>query len=337
MELHVQAATRNTLVFRWQLSIVGDVTSQAVPPPHLSSLRLRYQATGSSVVQYSSPLDITPLSRDHEQHVVIGQLHENTQYDVCLTSSPSLWSGDLGSGSGSDEVITCTQVSTTTDPLAVVLGSTLGSLAMLAMVALFVFIARWQHGRRVRKRNAVHQVTALLVARQPPPPYSSIVNCTTTTSGSNSRDGSPLHHSHPREYQGQGHEGHHRLHYDVCADDDEMSSGNLSLVLNNNSSRTADTRAAVDLDLHTTNVEGESRPVSTGPAEEVTILQLEPSADVVHGGDVIYCSTFNTVGQDQCRNDRTNDLDVYSEVSRKITHCNGRLTFVQRLRRILRS
>jgi hypothetical protein len=150
MELYVQSATRNSLVFRWTIpyplensdaNADNDVTHHTVLKIPSLTYRLRYQAMGSSVVQYSNVIDAS------SQQYLLGQLHENTYYKVCLTVTTAL-------GSGEDDVIACTRASTTTDSLAVVLGSTCGAFVTLGLVVFFVFIARWQHERRLRKRYA---------------------------------------------------------------------------------------------------------------------------------------------------------------------------------------
>jgi hypothetical protein len=150
MELYVQSATRNSLVFRWTIpyppensdaNADNDVTHHTVLKIPSPTYRLRYQAMDSSVVQYSNVIDASS-----QQHL-LAQLHENTYYKVCLTVTSAL-------GSGEDDIIACTRASTTTDSLAVVLGSTFGAFVTLGLVVFFVFIARWQHERRLRKRYA---------------------------------------------------------------------------------------------------------------------------------------------------------------------------------------
>lgn len=155
MELYVQSATRNSLVFRWTIpyplensdaNTDNDVTHHTVLKIPSLTYRLRYQAMGSSVVQYSNVIDASS-----QQHL-LAQLHENTYYKVCLTVTTAL-------GSGEEDVIACTRASTTTDSLAVVLGSTCGAFVTLGLVVFFVFIARWQHERRLRKRHADRLIT----------------------------------------------------------------------------------------------------------------------------------------------------------------------------------
>jgi Fibronectin type III domain len=122
---------------------------------------VRYQAIGSSVVQHTRLLDPTTSVFD------ITQLHENTNYDICVVrlrlSSISLNSGGIllpavsaqlpPTGSPLDAVATaCVKGATSTDSLSVALGSTFGAFLTLALIVALVFVAKWQHVRRAKKR-----------------------------------------------------------------------------------------------------------------------------------------------------------------------------------------
>ena len=143
--MELLTATRNSLGFRWSLPPpANNVTS-----PPILSFRLRYQAVGSTVVQYSFPIDAS------NRHYVISQLHENTYYDVCLGIVTSNAAAPVLFDSAH-----CVRANTTTDSLSVVLGSTFGAFMTLGMLVFLIFIAKWQHRRRLRKQHAINQLTS---------------------------------------------------------------------------------------------------------------------------------------------------------------------------------
>jgi len=133
---------------------------------------IRYQAVGSSVVQYSRLLD--PSTGEHE----ITHLHENTNYDICIVRVhnlhptpqsyhvPDQVSSDARSrnivapatgGSGTTSMSSsavCVRGTTATDSLSVALGSTLGAFLALGFIVALVFVAKWQHSRKMAKRVA---------------------------------------------------------------------------------------------------------------------------------------------------------------------------------------
>ena len=119
--------------------------------------QVSYQAVGSSVLQLSHLLDITASEYD------ITHLHENTNYNICVlrkrqpttasgggggfelpTWSPTSWTTD-------DSI--CIEGTTSTDSLSVALGSTFGAFLALGLIVALVFVAKWQHSRRLKKRQ----------------------------------------------------------------------------------------------------------------------------------------------------------------------------------------
>jgi len=114
--------------------------------------KVRYQAVGSNVVQVSRLLDITASAYD------ITQLHENTNYDICiLRMRQPTTSGDNGRQTSTwswlTEASACVKGSTSTDSLSVALGSTFGAFLALGLIVALVFVAKWQHSRRAKKRQ----------------------------------------------------------------------------------------------------------------------------------------------------------------------------------------
>jgi len=130
-----------------------------------SGYMIRYQAVGSSVIQRTPLLD--PATSDFD----ITQLHENTNYDICVLrirkSRTSLTSGaaalpvmtSLAVASSTSAPIdavdkACIKGTTSTDSLSVALGSTFGAFLALGLIVALVFVAKWQHVNRGKKRLA---------------------------------------------------------------------------------------------------------------------------------------------------------------------------------------
>ena len=119
--------------------------------------KVRYQAVGSNVVQVSGVLDITASAYD------ITHLHENTNYDICVlrVRQPATSGGGGGGGRSSTlspslwptEASACIKGTTSTDSLSVALGSTFGAFLALGLIVALVFVAKWQHSRRAKKRQ----------------------------------------------------------------------------------------------------------------------------------------------------------------------------------------
>lgn len=109
---------------------------------HVQGFRIRYQAEGSNIIQYSEMLNPDKDSYDIEQ------LHENTYYKVCvdvytnITDNPDLLHHP------------CIRATTSVDSLSVALGSTFGAFLALGIIVLFVFVAKWQHTRKLKKHLA---------------------------------------------------------------------------------------------------------------------------------------------------------------------------------------
>jgi len=140
----------------------------------LRGYKIRYQAVGSSVVQYTRLLDET--INDYE----ITHLHENTNYEICVlrletASRPAQRTRAGGAAAavamhstrrGLGEVaiggpralsaaaVACVTGTTSTDSLSVALGSTFGAFLALGFIVALVFLAKWQHSRRLAKQFA---------------------------------------------------------------------------------------------------------------------------------------------------------------------------------------
>ena len=117
--------------------------------------RIRYQAVGSTVVQMSRLLDISAHAYD------ITQLHENTNYDICVLRGrqPRPTSGGESSTMAwTTEARACVKGTTSTDSLSVALGSTFGAFLALGLIVALVFVAKWQHSRRAKKRQQAAEV-----------------------------------------------------------------------------------------------------------------------------------------------------------------------------------
>ena len=136
----------------------------------LRGYKIRYKAVGSSVVQF------TPLLDRSKSDYEITHLHENTNYEICVlrleTASrpPTRTLGAASAvemhSSGRDETavggpralsaaaVVCVTGSTSTDSLSVALGSTFGAFLALGFIVALVFLAKWQHSRRLAKQFA---------------------------------------------------------------------------------------------------------------------------------------------------------------------------------------
>jgi len=135
----------------------------------LSGYKIRYQAVGSSVVQYTRFLDRSTSGYE------ITHLHENTNYEICVirlqTASqpvqqplgePAVAIHSSGRVQGDEAVsmpralsaaaVACVTGTTSTDSLSVALGSTFGAFLALGFIVALVFLAKWQHSRRLAKQ-----------------------------------------------------------------------------------------------------------------------------------------------------------------------------------------
>jgi len=117
--------------------------------------KVRYQAVGSNVVQVSRLLDMNASGYD------ITHLHENTNYDICVlrmrqpaaAAAAASGGGESSTWSWLTESSACVKGTTATDSLSVALGSTFGAFLALGMIVALVFVAKFQHSRRVKKRQ----------------------------------------------------------------------------------------------------------------------------------------------------------------------------------------
>ena len=99
--------------------------------------KIQYQAEGSSIVQYTPRLD--PEKENYD----IQNLHENTYYKMCLRVYTDL---------NNNASVPCVRATTSVDSLHVALGSTFGAFLALGIIVMFVFIAKWQNSRKLKKQ-----------------------------------------------------------------------------------------------------------------------------------------------------------------------------------------
>jgi len=160
--------SKDSIYVSWKFN--GDHTRSN--QTEVRGYKIRYQAVGSSVVQYTRLLDRSVS--DYE----ITHLHENTNYEICVlrletasrsTQRPlggaaavSMHSTGRGRGEGavsapralSAAAVACVTGTTSTDSLTVALGSTFGAFLALGFIVGLVFLAKWQHSRRLAKQFA---------------------------------------------------------------------------------------------------------------------------------------------------------------------------------------
>ncbi|ESN96161.1 hypothetical protein HELRODRAFT_189132 [Helobdella robusta] len=145
--MEVTSLTKDSFKLKWQISPNFE--------SYIEGFSVNYRADGSSVVQNSGPLDLQTRSLD------IGQLHENTDYEVCLwvlltTAIPTLAmhipiavdyesnnSGALAAYKGMDSrtYSRCVSSSTYKSGLNLIEASSLGAFISLAIVILVVLLA----------------------------------------------------------------------------------------------------------------------------------------------------------------------------------------------------
>ena len=137
--------SKDSIFVRWKFDDAGSASS---------GYKIRYQAVGSNIVQMSRLLDISATAYD------ITHLHENTNYDICvLRMRQPTYPGGFGesstwsSKSWMTEASACVKGTTSTDSLSVALGSTFGAFLALGLIVALVFVAKWQHSRRAKKRQ----------------------------------------------------------------------------------------------------------------------------------------------------------------------------------------
>ena len=139
VSLELLSSTKDSIHVKWYFE---DHSFKA----KLEGYKLQYRAEGSHVVQHTQ--SILPPKSDYD----IKNLHEDTQYSICLEMFPDLSKPYVDH--------TCLETTTSTDSLSVALGSTFGAFLALGIIIMFVFIAKWQHTQRIRKRMSVSEQTA---------------------------------------------------------------------------------------------------------------------------------------------------------------------------------
>ena len=104
---------------------------------NVNFFKIQYQAEGSSIVKF------TPRLEPEKKNYDIQNLHENTYYKMCVRAYTSL---QLNS------TVPCVRATTSVDSLHVALGSTFGAFLALGIIVMFVFIAKWQNSRKLKKQ-----------------------------------------------------------------------------------------------------------------------------------------------------------------------------------------
>jgi len=102
----------------------------------VSGYTVHYYAEGSNIRQFTE--DLPP----HQDNYDIQHLHENTNYEVCVWVINNV----------TEDVSSCMRATTSVDSLFIALGSTFGAFLTLGIVAFFVFLAKWQHSRKLKKQ-----------------------------------------------------------------------------------------------------------------------------------------------------------------------------------------
>ena len=128
--LQLLSSAKDSLFIHWN---VDEYALQ-----YVDGYKVSYQAIGSTVIQYSHVLRPSKTSYD------ITQLHENTYYSICVKVSVNL--------ANVEQTRHCINVTTSIDSLSVALGSSFGAFLALGIIVFFVFIAKWQHNRKLQKQ-----------------------------------------------------------------------------------------------------------------------------------------------------------------------------------------
>ena len=164
-EVSIVSWSKDSIYVSWHFNTDHAGSNQT----ELRGYRIRYQAVGSSVVQYTRLIDRSV------SYYEITHLHENTNYEICVlvvetasrppkrttlgTSAAAMHSGlgevTVGGPPALSAVaVACVTGSTSTDSLSVALGSTFGAFLALGFIVALVFLAKWQHSRRLAKQFA---------------------------------------------------------------------------------------------------------------------------------------------------------------------------------------
>ena len=129
-QLDIVSSTKDSIFLKWNVEEDFE--------PHVQGFKVRYQAVGSTVVQYSH------LLKARVTNYEILQLHENTYYDICVKVYTNM--------TNVEQDAQCVQATTATDSLSVALGSTFGAFLALGVIVFFVFIAKWNHTRKLKRQ-----------------------------------------------------------------------------------------------------------------------------------------------------------------------------------------
>ena len=128
-KVRVVSSTKDSVQIGW---VVHDQYQSSI-----NWFKIQYQAEGSSIVQYTPRLDADKENYD------IQNLHENTYYKMCVRVSTDL---------NYNASVPCVRATTSVDSLHVALGSTFGAFLALGIIVMFVFIAKWQNSRKLKKQ-----------------------------------------------------------------------------------------------------------------------------------------------------------------------------------------
>ena len=105
-------------------------------PYSLFLFQVNYRAEGSNIEQITEE-----LAQETNNYDIL-QLHENTYYSICINVISNVTeTGEMP----------CIRATTSVDSLSVALGSTFGAFLALGIVVLLVFVAKWQHTRKLKK------------------------------------------------------------------------------------------------------------------------------------------------------------------------------------------
>ncbi len=131
--LHLVSRTKDSVHLTW--------TPEEEYSPIISGYKIQYQAEGSTVILDTPMLEASRTSYD------VQQLHENTYYNMCIKTffHPSR---DMNN----TVHVPCLRATTTVDSLHVALGSTFGAFLALGIIVMFVYIAKYQHTRKLKKK-----------------------------------------------------------------------------------------------------------------------------------------------------------------------------------------
>ncbi len=131
--LQLVSTTKDSVHLRWKPSLEYSSI--------ISGYKIQYQAEGSTVILDTPMLEASRTSYD------VQQLHENTYYNMCIKT----FFHPLRDMNNTVH-IPCLRATTTVDSLHVALGSTFGAFLALGIIVMFVFIAKYQTNRKLKKQ-----------------------------------------------------------------------------------------------------------------------------------------------------------------------------------------